>query len=66
MPTKADKLAGNIIQHYRQIGDYKLEISFTFNGKRYQKRNGFKQIGYESAKANLHEWFKKIISINDN
>jgi len=57
-PTKADKLAGNIIPHYRQIGDYKLELRFLFNGKQYQKKKGFKKIGYDTAKIELDEWLK--------
>ena len=59
-PTKADKLAGNIIPHYRQIGDYKLEVHFTYNYKLYQKRKGFKKIGYDTAKMELDEWFENM------
>lgn len=58
MPTKADKLAGNIIPHYRQIGDYMLELRFLHNGKQYQKKKGFKKIGYDTAKIELDEWLK--------
>ena len=57
-PTKADKLAGNIIPHYSQIGEYTLQLRFLYNGKQYQKRRGFKKIGYDTAKTELEEWLE--------
>ena len=56
--NKIDKIK----PHFRQIGDYKLEIQFRINGKPYQKVLGFKKKGIDSVRSELEQYFQDEIN----